>query len=212
MAVAARSFLAATILTFGAAATSPLAAQATSLPEPSPARRFAFSVGTTSLPWRDRGVGATAELRVSRYLTVGAAGSVGSIGSGISGQRYGDSQTWEGRTTWYPQGDALRGWQVTAGVGRQRFGAIQNCVTFGYGGQTSSFGGLTTSSPQCFQYQESRTTASLLGGHQWLLGSTGRWTAGVSAGVRTSLGEEWAGQWRSERVQGVTSLRVGLAL
>jgi hypothetical protein len=169
------------------------------------ARRVVFSVGTTSLPWRESGLGASAEVRVSRFLTMGVAGSAGTIGSNGFGERYGDSRAFEGRATWYPQGNALRGWQVTAGVGQQRFGPTQTCATLVGGG---------TQQPEtrCFDFSESRTTLGLQGGHQWLLGSTGRWTAGASAGVRTSLGDAWAGQWRTERLQGVMSLRVGFAL
>jgi hypothetical protein len=163
---------------------------------PPAAPRFVLNVAASPAPWREAGVAS--ELRVSRFVTIGAAAAAGALGDPFDDRKDGNSRSFEGRVTFYPQGHALEGWQVTAGVGRQRLGGATACTTLvpdpGFG-------------TRCFAVEETRTTAALMAGHQWLLGNSGRWTAGAVAGLRTSLGEIWIPQWRYNRVQEVFSLR-----
>jgi hypothetical protein len=165
---------------------------------PMPARRFAMNLGATTIAWREAGVSLASELRISRYLSLGIAGSASVLGfSDATGVTDGVSAAWEGRVTLYPQGRSLHGWQAIAGVGRQRLIAEEAC---------------TGGNPTCDSDDETRTTVALMGGHQWLLGTTHRWTAGVVAGARGSVGPSWARVWRYNRVQPLLSLRFGFAL
>lgn len=208
MSIISRSCLASALLILAApiAAQTPdaLSRKGTSRQDsaaPPLARRLVFNVGGAAIPWREAGFAS--ELRVSRFVTIGAAASAGLLGDPFEAPSDGNSRAFEGRVTYYPQGNALQGWQVIAGLGRQRLEGITACTTLvpdpGFG-------------TRCFLVEESRTTAALMGGHQWILGKSRRWTAGAVAGLRTSLGEIWVPQWRYNRVQEVFSVRLGLAL